>query len=228
MTRTTTTPRVRRDDWYATIPEGIKRRLPTLRMEHGWTQEDLALRARVHGLRWDYVTVKNIETGVRVVSIAEWFMLLVIFDVSAEQFFGEITVLLPSPAVGLRPADLKDILAGRSGLSPSDAMAEALRQEEETLPARRVAEEKAARALRVDVADIDEATWRLWGTTLTQERDRQLGLTAGDRNARSRQALRGHITRRLLKELREAGVGAPVPKRKKKSPAADERKKKKG
>jgi len=75
------------------------------------------------------------------------------------------------------------------------------------------AEQKAALALRVSPDEVVEAAHRLWGCSLTARRDRLVAmrtdpmLTRDPEEARSPewprrlQAIRGHVTRDLLKEL---------------------------
>jgi hypothetical protein len=64
------------------------------------------------------------------------------------------------------------------------------------------AERHAGRKLGTTPERITIAALRLWGRTLTAERDHRLSEQAADLSARSRQALRGHITRDLMTELR--------------------------
>jgi hypothetical protein len=64
-------------------------------------------------------------------------------------------------------------------------------------------ERKAARTLHVDdPAEVAVAALRLWGRSLTQERDaRVVDAAAPDASPRTLQALRGHVTRHLLEEI---------------------------
>lgn len=83
------------------------------------------------------------------------------------------------------------------------------------------AERKAAQKLGVSPERIVKASERLWGRTLTAERDRLLrenvgmdqaardfwkrrGQRVAPRDLRTLQATRGHITRALVEKLREA------------------------
>ena len=80
------------------------------------------------------------------------------------------------------------------------------------------AEEKAARALTVPVEAVVLGAWKAWGCSLTEERERRFAAHPGRTdNARRAQAVRGHLTRALLAELRPllAGVrrARPRPKR---------------
>jgi len=63
------------------------------------------------------------------------------------------------------------------------------------------AERHAARKLGTTPERINMAAVGLWGRTLAEERDHRLSEQAGELSARSRQALRGHITRDLMTEL---------------------------
>jgi hypothetical protein len=64
-------------------------------------------------------------------------------------------------------------------------------------------ERKAARTLHIDdPAEVAVAALRLWGRSLTQERDaRVVDAAAPDASPRTLQALRGHVTRHLLEEI---------------------------
>jgi|GEM_PF-1730568 len=66
------------------------------------------------------------------------------------------------------------------------------------------AEEKAGRNLGMPALDVVRLAHRLWKRSLTDERERQLAELLGKRKVtdRSRQALRGRVTHRLMKELR--------------------------
>jgi hypothetical protein len=67
------------------------------------------------------------------------------------------------------------------------------------------AERRASRTLGVPVDELAVIAWRLWGHGLAAERDEQVerALPAGVL-ARTVQAMRGHVTRQLLDELRAA------------------------
>ncbi|MDQ4149937.1 MAG: helix-turn-helix domain-containing protein [Actinomycetota bacterium] len=63
------------------------------------------------------------------------------------------------------------------------------------------AEVKAAHKLRVDPLDISLAAFRMWGRSLTQERDRRVSEAIRSVTLRSLQTTKGRVTRILLKEL---------------------------
>ncbi len=66
------------------------------------------------------------------------------------------------------------------------------------------AEQKAARAIGVSASDVTIVSWRLWGRSLTDERDRLAELDADHADTpRTTQTRRGHITRRLVAQIRQ-------------------------
>ena len=63
------------------------------------------------------------------------------------------------------------------------------------------AEVKAASKLRVDPLEVSLTAFKLWGRSLTQERDRRISQAIRSISLRSLQATKGRVTRVLLKEL---------------------------
>lgn len=63
------------------------------------------------------------------------------------------------------------------------------------------AEEKAAAKFGVTATLVALAARKLWGRSLTQERDRRVAANSSERSAGALQAIRGHVTRGLLDEL---------------------------
>jgi hypothetical protein len=91
---------------------------------------------------------------------------------------------VPGPAHHRRRAVFnRDIMA----LDEVDALAEA--------------EEKAASKFGVTATLVALAARKLWGRSLTQERDRRVAANSSERSAGALQAIRGRVTRRLLDEL---------------------------
>ncbi len=68
--------------------------------------------------------------------------------------------------------------------------------------ARGESEQKAARRLGVSAEEVAVAARRLWGQGLTAERDERVARQRAELEGRSLQAVRGHVTRALLQELR--------------------------
>jgi hypothetical protein len=64
---------------------------------------------------------------------------------------------------------------------------------------------KIAQRLSVKPFDVSLTAHKLWGHSLSEERDRRVAESAPKKaTARSIQALRGHITRSLIEELQPA------------------------
>jgi transcriptional regulator with XRE-family HTH domain len=206
------------------LTEAVRLRLRALRKEREWTREDVAALARSHGLEWTHDTVKNVEAGSREVSTEELLVVLLMFGgMSAEEYFGEGSPSLAlSASLAVEPAALAQIIAGTfrqdALVTPRTVAAYASIPSvatmtftgqtvvvKTTIP---LADQKAACVLCVSVDELQAAATRSWGHSLAAERDQRLEERLGERQVspRSRQALRGHITRELLAELRQAGV----------------------
>ncbi len=77
------------------------------------------------------------------------------------------------------------------------------------MEAKRDAEQKAARRLHVSPFEVALAAQKLWGRSLTAERDRQVAFRETDAAATGRRrAIRGHVTRLLVEEIRPLVTGA--------------------
>jgi len=72
------------------------------------------------------------------------------------------------------------------------------------------AEQKAARRLGVHPAAVALAAHRLWGRSLTAERDRRVAEQSPGDLPRRIQAVRGHVTRKLVAELSPVLSRVPV------------------
>lgn len=150
----------------------------------GRRQDEVATAARVCGLAWTRDTVAAIEGGRRDFSLMEFLLLR---------------------GVPLKRDELAALFATTTEISA-------------TVGALQDAEVKAARKLGVRPEEVVATAVRLWGRTLSEERDRVLAENVKmDRTARecrtgrgqkslpaarNRQAVRGHITRALVEQLR--------------------------
>ena len=82
------------------------------------------------------------------------------------------------------------------------------------LAAQGEAEQKAAARLGTSPMVVARAAAKRWGRSFTGERDRRVGeLHPADASPRTIQALRGHVARALLAELRRQGIARGKPKR---------------
>ena len=141
----------------------------------GLRQDEVARAAREGGLRWTRATVAAIETGKR--------------DISLDEFF----------AIRGKPLQAGEF-DGERGLFWYATQDKPIRRGK---PAEHLdAEMKTAHKLGVESSVIVAASYRLWGKTLTEERDR---IVDGKRNigARSLQAHRGHVTRDLVAQIEQ-------------------------
>ena len=156
-----------------------------------------------------------IERGTRDLSLLELASVLgaLELDLAALRGGGRIAI---GDAISVEVDQLLDTLAGEAttwtvfGRDGDSAMlylrtgtmgsyGEALKRILGTYPD---ADRKAALRLGVAPEDVSRAAESLWGRTLTEERDERVAaLAPEDATPRSMQALRGHITRTLLREI---------------------------
>ncbi|MCL4761295.1 MAG: helix-turn-helix domain-containing protein [Burkholderiales bacterium] len=158
-----------------------------LRERAGLRQDDVARAARERGLAWTRATVAALEIDRRELSLAEFVTLR-----------G-------------RPVQDDELAAFFTPAAPRRRVRDAVAVQLD-------AEVKAAKRLGVTPERVVAAARRRWGRSLTEERDRVLnehgrldryardywrdrGQDVPIADARARQAVRGHITRRLVAEL---------------------------
>jgi hypothetical protein len=182
----------------------------------GIQQDQIAAAARRCGLTtWRRYTVTAIEHGRRGLSLFEMLMLPHILETAG---LGVVTFaqLLPddddSPiqiATGVVATTREVRRWMPQTMPPRDLSSVAKLVANIDLDVYRAAERHAARRLRVKAETVVTAAQARWGRSLTDERDARVSegearLSAALRDdvARRRQALRGHVTRALLEELR--------------------------
>ena len=186
-------------------------RLRAIRERDHARQDDMAFWARMVGLPWTRDTVAALQTGGRELSLHEFFLLRG-FDATNQELdhlFGRTSptvtrvegATLGSTAQLLRlvsawVARLPALRVGRrmSTGATVRVTAEALLD----------AERKASRRLKVKPAELVAMAYRLWGRTLSEERDHRVQVRAGSGDASALRAHRGHVTRALVEELRNA------------------------
>lgn len=204
------------------ITENMRR----IRAERGLLQEDIAMAARWVGLMWSSVTVTQIESGSRQLNLDEVLLLPLVLKCSFKDLLktekdsdriqlGYNTVLEASTVRALvaekGPRLSPDEIPMLPGLEPTlDPKIKAAVQDawlERTLlsyllvreGARGEAERKAAQTLKISAPLITAYALRLWGRSLTEERDgRAVEHIVKGKELR---AVRGHITRALLREI---------------------------
>ena len=192
-------------------------RLRATRETKGLRQDDVARAAMARGFPWYRGTVAQIEGGHRELSVPEFFALLQILGQSVAEVFGAGDDLLElSPSFKVRAADIGQLLSGRGATFFGPNFKARTDVDDRTtifVPAPTVAfeaptdlvgeaETHAASRLGRSIPEIQLLSSRLWGHSLSIERDlRMVGREKEGLSPRSRQALRGHITRQLLEEL---------------------------
>ena len=178
------------------LRDALRHRLREVRLEKRWTQEQFAIRAQEQGIPWNRDTVKNVEEGAREVSLGEFFPLLPLLGMSLEELLpGGTGATLRRQLDGHRDAVVSPATVQLRGTIPVAVTATA------TV---RLAEQKAAASLGITPTQVQELAERAWNRDLTTERDARVSERTEDKevSARSLQALRGHVTRELLNELR--------------------------
>jgi transcriptional regulator with XRE-family HTH domain len=191
-----------------TVDAAIGRKVKILRVSAGIRQELLALVAQQWGLRWTRSAVAMLEAGRRRLTVGE---LLLLPHVLTRALHHEppvtLTDLIPdiSEEIALTSQTflyspmLKDII-GRGGVMELEESA----IDRPSIRQSRLYDEatwKASRSLRVPIATLIKLAQQQWGRSLVEERDSRLGASSKLKLSRA-QALRGHVTRQLLAELR--------------------------
>ena len=205
-----------------TVGQVVGRNLARLRVRRGRTQKEAAGDLRASGLAWTAATIASIESGRREgIEFGELVLLAHAYDVPVAEFFqGEGEVRLSGEAT-VELAALRRWLAGAgelvvtlSGLAAKRALG--------LIPGETVsfqADAELAARLGLRPEDVSAAAEKLWGRTLHQERERRLA-ELGEMTPAQRRSRRGHITRRLARELepyllkalaRNTGSEAPAP-----------------
>lgn len=192
----------------------LARNLRRLRDSGGWTQVELASRARAIGLEWSVDTVVALESGRRTFTFAEVLLVPRLLNVNLEELAkaGDEDLITLEGSV-LEADTWEALVAGKRLHRLSRALNSSARRLSKDLTAREAsneAEKKAARSLGMSAADLVILAHGLWNRGLTDERDARVRAEAGTAESPARrQALRGHITRKLLQELRDAIAAKP-------------------
>jgi hypothetical protein len=194
------------------IDQVLGSNLERLRKEKGWSQDDLVSRGWQVGLPWSRSTIAALEGGRRSVELGEVVLVALILDSSVAELLAgddlatvgdgtrmaleqvrQVLGSTPRSAQNLFP----DIFSRVSKVHGQDKFSRVM------LSANGEAEQKAARSLGITPKMIAQAAYDLWKRSLTDERNLRVDdLTAdGKSSTRQVQALRGHVTRRLLDEI---------------------------
>ncbi len=195
-----------------TVLSGNLRRLRDLT---GVTQVELASRARQLGFDWVPDTVVAVETGRRRLTGGEQLVIPQLLEATLLDLAATTAELVDVDGALMKVAEWHTLIAGGrlktlnkrwfesgAGLLRQGLIA---RNRAVAAEASNEAEKKAARRLGMPGPELVELAHERWGRGLTAERDRRVRSDSGDRelSRAARQALRGHVTRALLAELRE-------------------------
>lgn len=205
-------------------------RLRELREAEQMTQDQLAAHLRTNGLSWQRSTVAKVERGERAVSLEELVLLAMMFDARIADLLppdGEVAL---TPRTSVAVSDLAGFLKGgqtnllrldspfqREAVPAAiDAMKRMARRLESRWPklswtdfraaqaaAVGDAERKGARSIGVDPTELAIAARRLYGRDMPEERDARIGARLrADAGPATIRAVRGHVTRELLEEIK--------------------------
>lgn len=210
-----------------TLQEVLAENIRKVRLAEGLRQDEVATRARSAGVTWTSVTVATIESGQRAVSSEELLLLPIVFDRPLADFLDTDSALVRvSETAAVLATTLRAVVLGEWDKRPTPTrraipyIGEALDERvvralqtfglQENLLTyflvaegrRGEAERKAAQSLKADTSDIAAASLAIYGRDLTTERD--LRAAEATQEGQEPRAVRGHVTRNLLADLREA------------------------
>ncbi len=184
----------------------IGRNIARARRDEDWSQDELAAEARVLGLRWTQATVAAVEGGRRSLTPWELPRIAAALRKPLAYLYGGDDVLPLADGLTVLAQHLSDnIGANKPPVDTSSAPIRAARIKARVDDAAE-AHRHAARRLNRSEQEVRRAAHKLWGRTLADKRERLLseqGEFGLEDDPRRRQALRGHITRDLLRQLQE-------------------------
>jgi transcriptional regulator with XRE-family HTH domain len=215
-----------------TLQQVVAKNVRRLRQEKKLRQEDVATAARRSGLRWTGVTVTQLESGNRSITVEEFVLLPMMLRCSLKDLVAHDELiqisegsLLPAPTIAslvsepVQPGDLQPEIpwipalettldkrikdaVWRAHLYPSLLSYLLVREASSG-----EAERKAAITLKaMTPAEVVAYSLRCWGRSLTHERD---ALAKKEEKAgKDPRAVRGHITRTLLECIKKERLAA--------------------
>lgn len=191
----------------------VGRQVRKFREGAGRSQDEFADAARRAGLDWTRASVASLETGRRGLSVEEFMLLPMALKILTGRDQWRLGDLLPDGWIrmpsGLRTTarSLRDLLEGESveDWEVQAGTAREMREAATRLQQQREAVRHAARRLEVEPETVSRLADQIWRRSFNQERDaRIVGAGEADMSPRRIQALRGHVTRALINELRQA------------------------
>ena len=183
-----------------------------IRNEIGVTQDELALYARTHGLKWNAAKVGDFEAGrseptlATVLKVGMALQQVLAFahvaasairDRDIRRIDVRLADLLESADelvaltddLSITTADLANVAHGEAFPSP-------IRRHGDELQRSGLAEQRLAKALGISGSRLADVSFRLWGRTVSEERDNRAGAGANrQKKARVSRDLRAEIER---------------------------------
>ena len=211
------------------LQDVIVNNMRRIRRERGLLQEDIATAARWVGVMWSSVTVTQIESQSRLLSLDEFLLLPLILkcrikdllateepDQRIKLGFGTIfDAKTVGELVSAEGPQLKDhqipMLPGleekldsriKEAISFSGLEPTLLSYLKVREGARGEAERKAAQTLKRPAVEITALALRQWSRSMTEERDARAKEQTSE--GKETRAVRGHITRKLLGDIENA------------------------
>jgi len=217
------------DEQRLTLTEQVGGNVRRWRAVAGVRQDDVVSAARRWGVAWTRSAVADLEAGRRRLTAEELVLLPVVLNDAAggaasptiaELVAGTEPLALNDRAT-LRPEQVVALLSADESVSGLEAppaqtcddlpdMILSAARHRDTTHMRQLelplddAEKQAGRRLGISARRVRATAVALWGHPLSAERDARAADLAADAPARSKQAVRGHVTRLLLGDLRHA------------------------
>jgi hypothetical protein len=193
-------------------------------------QDRVRAAANDYGLAWTRSTVAAIETGKRKISADELLLLPLILTkatgrpVNLADLFPDGSAVRITDDAALEPKVVRDVATGKVddraaagwwfGLcyTPGSRRFVGLARSRlgQLEEAEREQEVRAARQLGVEPIALVDAAHTLWARGLVEERDRRAAEAHPGAVGKALDVVRGHVTRTLVDELREAIKGEPT------------------
>ncbi|GLB64064.1 hypothetical protein NCCP2495_19430 [Dietzia sp. NCCP-2495] len=167
------------------------------RISAGLSQAEVASKANSMGLSWAQANVTTIETGRRQsITIDELLVLSIVFECPLSSWFAGTGDVAVTEHMSMKRSVIREALAGETP-TPSRVVSVDFSTVEDYS-----ADESAARVLGITQEQVTQIAVDLWGHSLTAERDKRLSEHA-DKSPRELRTLRGGMTKRLSKIIRQ-------------------------
>ncbi len=200
------------------LREVVGANVKRIRSSAGVTAERLSKELKMRGLSWSANRVSELENGTKAVGVAEILMLAHVLSVNVPDLFEGDYVVTLTPEYTISGHHLREAFMGNPvAVSMADFADVSLAKEKlravppgelkkyrteyagssviDVVTTSGEAEAKAAKALGISEWEMIGASARIWGHSLSAERDYRAG------QAVTKQ-MKGHITRSLMSELR--------------------------